>query len=80
MARTVSWLRGPGEANIDLSLDKETHISERVAAQFRFEAFNAFNHPWLGLPNTAIGTPGAGNITMQQNLARILQFALRLSF
>jgi hypothetical protein len=80
VGRTLSWLRGPGYANVDFSLDKTTTISERFSLQFRAEAFNAFNHPWFGLPDTTIGAPGAGVISEQQNSARQIQFALKLLF
>lgn len=80
VGRTVSWLRGPGQANLDLGLDKDTPISERATLQFRFETFNTLNHPWFGLPNTSIGAPGAGVISDQQNYPRTLQLALKLLF
>ena len=79
-ARTLSWLRGPAQANLDLALDKDTTISERVTLQFRFEAFNSLNHPWFGLPNTTIGSPAAGVISDQENFPRQIQFALKLLF
>jgi hypothetical protein len=35
---------GPGEINFDLALLKTFKFSESRSLQFRFEAFNAFNH------------------------------------
>ena len=64
---------------MDLSLIKNTNITERVNLQFRFEAFNALNHPILGAPNTTFGTPLFGQITGTRLDNRELQFALRLS-
>ena len=55
-------------------------ITERVNLQFRFEAFNALNHPILGAPNTTFGTPLFGQITGTRLDNRELQFALKLSF
>jgi outer membrane receptor protein involved in Fe transport len=80
VGRTVSWLRGPAYQNLDLALDKNTRISEKVTVQFRFESFNTLNHPWFGLPNTTIGSVAAGIIADAQNTPRTLQFALKLLF
>jgi hypothetical protein len=79
VSRTIP-LRGPGQANWDLSLFKNFPIVERVNAQFRAEALNAFNTPLFGPPNGAFGSPSFGVITYQQNSPRQLQLALRISF
>ena len=80
VARLVSWLRGPGTANVDLSLAKNIPIGERFRLQFRFETFNSFNHPEFGPPNTSIGSPSAGVVSTQANTPRDIQFALKLMF
>jgi Carboxypeptidase regulatory-like domain/TonB-dependent Receptor Plug Domain len=49
---------GPGFWNVDFSLTKDTHISERLNFQFRTEFFNIFNHPQFALPGGVI-VPGA---------------------
>jgi hypothetical protein len=36
---------GPGSRDVDLGLDKNFKITERIKMQFRFELFNLFNHP-----------------------------------
>jgi hypothetical protein len=41
---------GPGFNNVDFSLIKRTKISERFTHEFRFEAFDIFNHANLGQP------------------------------
>jgi hypothetical protein len=46
---------GPGYSDVDLSVFKNTHIGERVTAQFRVEMFNLFNR-------TNYAPPLAGNI------------------
>jgi hypothetical protein len=43
-------LHGPGFEDLDLSVFKNTHITERVTAQFRVEMFNLFNHLNLAAP------------------------------
>jgi hypothetical protein len=70
----------PGIANFDMSLFKSTHISERLTAQLRFEAFNIFNHTQFGVPNMTWGTPTFGQISSTQVDARRLQLGLRLTF
>lgn len=77
--RTLS-LRGPGQANWDMSLYKNVLIRDRVNAQFRAETFNTFNTPWFAGPNTSFGSGSFGQITAQANFPRYLQLGLRVSF
>ena len=79
-ARLLSNLRGPGTANVDLSLCKNIAIRESMFLQFRFETFNSFNRPEFGLPGTGIGSTAAGVISTQANTPRDIQFALKLRF
>jgi hypothetical protein len=53
-------LRGPGVANLDLSVFREIRISEKFRAQFRGEAFNLTNTPHFN-------TPGGNVSNMQLN-------------
>ena len=41
--------RGPHAFYDDMALSKNFIITERVRAQFRFDAYNVFNHPVLGV-------------------------------
>ena len=77
--RTLS-LRGPGEANWDISLFKNILIRDRVNAQFRAETYNTFNTPWFAGPNTSFGSGSFGQITAQANFPRYLQLGARISF
>jgi hypothetical protein len=47
---TRNSIFGPGLQDVDLSVFKNTHITERVNAQFRVEMFNLFNHLNLANP------------------------------
>ena len=47
----VGILTGPPERRVDLGAAKNFRLAETVRLQFRFEAFNAFNHPFFGNPN-----------------------------
>lgn len=70
-------LDGPGLRNFDLSLAKRFTITERVAAQFRFESFNFTNTPAFGFPAATINAARAGEISAAGEPRRI-QFALKL--
>jgi hypothetical protein len=74
-------LRQDGADNVDLSLLKNTAISEKVKFQLRFEAFNAFNRPEFDTPKSTIDNPTStafGKITTQPNLPRSIQMGARL--
>jgi hypothetical protein len=77
--------RGPNLANVDLSLLKNTSLSERVSMQFRAEFFNAFNHVNLGPPNTTVfsGTsvsPSAGLISTLATDSRRIQLGVKIIY
>jgi Carboxypeptidase regulatory-like domain len=73
-------LIGPGRTNFDMSLMKTVTLHDRLKVQFRFEAFNVFNHPQFGYPNATIGGPTVGQITSIVGTPRNLQASLRLEF
>ncbi len=80
--RTDPSLRSPGIANWDFSAFKSFPIAPegKATLQFRAEFFNIFNRVQFGYPGQALGSSSFGQITTQQNLPRLVQFALRLSF
>jgi hypothetical protein len=47
---------GPGLAQLDLALIKDTKIRENIRVQFRAEAYNLFNHPQFGQPGNSIAS------------------------
>jgi hypothetical protein len=51
-------LVGPGYSDVDISVTKNTPITERVRAQFRAEAFNVLNHTNLQTPTPTVFTSG----------------------
>jgi hypothetical protein len=85
-------LRGPHAFFSDMSLAKNFNITEKYKAQFRFDAYNVFNHPVLGFGstqgNTCIDCGGGGVISAIEadaspnapNGMRQLQFGLRFTF
>jgi Carboxypeptidase regulatory-like domain len=72
-------LTGPGAWNEDFGLIKTTPITERLRAEFRFEAFNLFNHANFGNPTATLTSGNFGKILGASN-PRVIQFAMKLSF
>jgi hypothetical protein len=72
-------LHGPGLNNTDLAIMRNFHLYEAAKLQFRAEFFNAFNHPQLNNPNTAIGNSLFGRVTAARD-PRTIEFALRIFF
>jgi Carboxypeptidase regulatory-like domain len=73
--------RGPDQVNFDVSLIKNTRLTERQNLQFRAEFFNIANHPVFGNPNVTRDNVNLfGVINSQVGNPRLLQFALKYSF
>jgi Carboxypeptidase regulatory-like domain/TonB-dependent Receptor Plug Domain len=80
-----SSFTGPGLDTWDLSLLKDTQVTERLKVQFRAEGFNILNHANFGFPTQSVfsGTtisPTAGVITATTTTSRQLQFGLKFIF
>ena len=89
-------LIGPGLANVDFSLIKNTRVREKASIQFRAEFFNIFNRANFSVPTgsgriaflgaaPAPGAPGVSNpaaarIFKTVTSSRQIQFGLKLSF
>jgi hypothetical protein len=73
-------LRSDAANNVDLSLLKNFHITERVVAQFRFETFNSFNRTQFAAPNLTPTSAAFGTINSQANTPRSVQMGLKLRF
>ena len=79
-------LTGPGFSDVDVSIAKDTKITERVSLQFRSEAFNLFNHPNFAQPQNNLAVASFGQITATRTTrgdlgsSRQIQFALKLLF
>ena len=87
ISRTMPDVTNPGFFNCDLSLIKNTSITERIKAQLRVEAFNVDNHTNPGFVNGSFsaGVNGLnqsstfGTITSGRT-PRIIQLGLKLNF
>lgn len=67
--------------NVDTVVTKNFMIRERVRMQFRFETYNLFNHVRFGAPNADPTSANFGKVDpTEQNNARLVQMALKMSF
>lgn len=71
--------RGPGYANTDVSVAKNTKITERWNFQLRFDFFNAFNRPNLNTVDANLPDGSFGKVTGQYN-PRWIQAGAKISF
>jgi hypothetical protein len=79
---------GPDFKNFDLSVFKNTKVTERVSVEFHVDAFDLFNHPNYGQPGrvftttpSAFGTISSTRFpTGDSGSSRQLQMALKLKF
>jgi hypothetical protein len=80
-------LTGPGISELDLSLRKNTALTQKLNLQFRAEFFNILNRTNFGTPNTVVyssnsttPSPTAGLITTTSTTSRQIQFGAKLLF
>jgi hypothetical protein len=80
-------LTGPGISELDLSLRKNTALTQRLNLQFRAEFFNILNRTNFDTPNTVVyasdtttPSPTAGLITTTSTTSRQIQFGAKLLF
>ena len=73
-------LRGPRQRNVDLSINKRIPVTERVAAEFRGELFNAFNMVNFAAPSGSVNSMVFGTISATTGNPRVGQLALKLTF
>jgi hypothetical protein len=87
----VGFVRGPGQHNVDLAVERAFPLREATSFRFRTEFFNLTNTPQFGNPSTALGytdptlqNPSAssafGKITSTVGNPRIIQFAAKFVF
>jgi hypothetical protein len=72
-------VEGPGFSTANLSLLKNTAITESVTVQLRAEAFNLFNRTNYNLPDNFVGSPSFGAI-LSAGSPRRVQLGLKLLF
>ena len=71
--------RGPGYANLDVSLTRTFQLSQRTRLELRAESFNVTNRVNLGLPVADLNSANFGRI-ISAGPPRLMQFAAKLTF
>ena len=75
------WLRQMDNTTVNLAGSKTFGLSERWRFNLRAEAFNLFNHPLYGGPDTGYQNARFGMLPVgQQNFPRLIQLSGKLSF
>ena len=73
-------IRGDGIKNFDMSIIKFFPIRERMNLEFRAEAFNLFNRPQFGHPDSRFGSPTFGRVFATAGPPRYMQMVLKFNF
>jgi len=78
-------MRGPGVANMDMSLFRTFKLNNQFNLQFRAEAFNVSNTPHFSNPNGNVNSSNFGKVLSTQTAyalgrSREFRFGLRLGF
>ena len=71
--------RGPGYANLDVSLVRTFAITQGTRLEARIESFNVTNHVNFGLPVADLNSSSFGRI-FSASPPRLMQFAVKLIF
>ncbi|HEY3990140.1 MAG TPA: TonB-dependent receptor [Acidobacteriaceae bacterium] len=88
---SVGVVRGPGQHNIDLAMERTFPVTEASSFRFRMEFFNLTNTPQFANPNSSLGygdptalqpaaSPSFGRITGTVSNPRIIQLAVKYLF
>jgi hypothetical protein len=86
----VGIVRGPGQHNLDMAVERLFPVKENSTFRFRAEFFNLTNTPQFANPNTGLGygnpllpataSSTFGQITSTVGNPRIIQFAAKYEF
>ncbi len=58
-----NYLRGFSASQVDIALQRQFNLTEKLNLRFRGEFFNLFNHPNFGSPNNSLTSPLFGYST-----------------
>jgi carboxypeptidase family protein/TonB-dependent receptor-like protein len=72
--------RGPSIFNTDVSVFKNTRITENTKLQLGFEFFNVFNHPNFSVPSNDLNNGDFGQIKNNALAGRVVQYRLKFIF
>ena len=71
---------GPGQVNVDLSVNKRWAIRERYGLLFRSDFYNLPNRPNFTVPAAVRGRGDFGRITSTRGTGRQIQLSMRFEF
>jgi hypothetical protein len=88
---SVGFVRGPGQHNVDMAVERIFPVTESSRFRFRAEFFNLTNTAQFGNPNNDVefsegesgpfnGNPAFGQISSTVANPRIIQFAAKFQF
>ena len=80
VGRTLPDVRTPSQNNLDASIFKRFHATERATFEFRAEAFNATNHPIWGNPGLDVTNSSSFGVITSKSGSRVMQLALKMLF
>jgi hypothetical protein len=82
LSQQVSYLRGPGMWTTDAAMSKKVTLFERVKGEFRFEMYNATNHPnlWPWMTINSANPYGTQYNRRYNGLPRTFELSLRATF
>jgi hypothetical protein len=72
--------RGPAIFNTDISVFKNTRVTEKSKLQLGFEFFNIFNHPNFTVPQNDLSNGDFGQIKNNALPGRVVQYRLKYIF
>lgn len=74
-------LRGMSHANVDLTLARKIHFTERFSGTVSAQMFNLFNHAQFADPSVSLQSPSSfGVISSQINQPRAIELGLHLDW
>ena len=76
----INPLHSDGQQQLDSSLSKDFHLTERQQLEVRTDVFNTFNHSNFSAPDSNVGDGTVGQVFSTSVDNRRLQFSLRYSF
>ncbi len=72
--------RGPSIFNTDVSVFKNTRITENTKVQIGLEFFNVFNHPNFSVPTNDLANGDFGQIKNNALAGRVVQYRFKFIF
>ncbi len=72
--------RGPSIFNTDVSIFKNTRVTENTKVQLGFEFFNIFNHANFSVPSNNLDNGDFGQIKNNALAGRVVQYRLKFIF